>query len=185
MTAPEIAVIGGIDTHTDVHQAAVIDSIGRHLDTQPFETNSAGYEQLLAWLRAQGDVIAVGMEGTGGLRRRTRPVPHRQRHHGRRGRPPGPKGQAGPRQVRSDRRLRGGHRRPVRSRERNTQEPERDRGSDPRSACGPQERRQGTDADHQPDPLSDGHRSLRPAGQASGTAHRPADRHPRPHPAHR
>ncbi|MFC8492935.1 transposase [Streptomyces sp. NPDC057235] len=65
MTAPEIAVIGGIDTHTDVHQAAVIDSVGRHLDTQPFETNLAGYEQLLAWLRAQGEVIAVGMEGTG------------------------------------------------------------------------------------------------------------------------
>ncbi|MFE0808816.1 IS110 family transposase [Streptomyces sp. NPDC058848] len=65
MTAPEIAVIGGIDTHTDIHQAAVIDSVGRHLDTQPFETNSAGYEQLLAWLHAQGEVIAVGMEGTG------------------------------------------------------------------------------------------------------------------------
>ncbi|MEU7696739.1 IS110 family transposase [Streptomyces sp. NPDC039028] len=65
MTSPGIAVIGGIDTHTDVHQAAVIDSVGRHLDTQPFETNTAGYEKLLAWLLAQGDVIAVGMEGTG------------------------------------------------------------------------------------------------------------------------
>lgn len=65
MTAPEIAVIGGIDTHTDVHQAAVIDSVGRHLDTRPFETNEAGYARLLAWLRAQGEVIAVGMEGTG------------------------------------------------------------------------------------------------------------------------
>ncbi|MCX5345997.1 IS110 family transposase [Streptomyces atratus] len=65
MTAPEIAIIGGIDTHTDVHQAAVIDSVGRHLDTQQFETNPAGYEQVLAWLHTQGDVIAVGMEGTG------------------------------------------------------------------------------------------------------------------------
>ena len=65
MTAPEIAVIGGIDTHTDVHQAAAIDSVGRHLDTQSFATNSAGYEQLLAWLHSQGEVIAVGMEGTG------------------------------------------------------------------------------------------------------------------------
>lgn len=54
MTAPEIAVIGGIDTLTDVRQAAVINSVGRHLDTQPFKTNSAGYEQLLTWLRAQG-----------------------------------------------------------------------------------------------------------------------------------
>ncbi|MBT2510697.1 transposase [Streptomyces sp. ISL-98] len=65
MTAPGIAVIGGVDTHTDIHQAAVIDSVGRHLDTQSFETTSAGYEQLLAWLRAQSDLIAVGMEGTG------------------------------------------------------------------------------------------------------------------------
>ncbi|MFD3333888.1 hypothetical protein ACFWV1_14770 [Streptomyces sp. NPDC058700] len=53
MTAPEIAVIGGIDTHMDIHQAAVMDSVGRHLDTQLFETNSSDYEQLLAWLRAQ------------------------------------------------------------------------------------------------------------------------------------
>ncbi|MFE2158930.1 IS110 family transposase [Streptomyces lydicus] len=65
MSAPGIAVIGGVDTHTDIHQAAVIDSVGRHLDTKSFETTSAGYEQLLAWLRAQGEVIAVGMEGTG------------------------------------------------------------------------------------------------------------------------
>ncbi|MGI5427584.1 IS110 family transposase [Streptomyces sp. CA-179760] len=65
MSAPGIAVIGGVDTHTDIHQAAVIDSVGRHLDTRSFETTAAGYEQLLAWLRTQGDVIAVGMEGTG------------------------------------------------------------------------------------------------------------------------
>ncbi|WUW50396.1 transposase [Streptomyces sp. NBC_01460] len=65
MTAPEMAVIGGIYTHTDVHQAAVIDSVGRHRDTQPFDTNPSGYEPLLAWLRAQGEVIAVGMESTG------------------------------------------------------------------------------------------------------------------------
>ncbi len=26
------------DTHTDIHQAAVTDPVGRHLDTQSFET---------------------------------------------------------------------------------------------------------------------------------------------------
>ncbi|MFQ6199563.1 hypothetical protein [Streptomyces sp. NPDC000405] len=36
--ADGIAVVGGIDTHTDRHQAAVIDSIGRHLATEQFET---------------------------------------------------------------------------------------------------------------------------------------------------
>src|SRR5262249_16701241 len=55
MAADEIAVIGGIDTHTDVHQAAVIDSIGRHLATEKFETTPEGYQQLLDWLRSHGE----------------------------------------------------------------------------------------------------------------------------------
>uniref|UniRef100_UPI0038D39EBA IS110 family transposase n=1 Tax=Streptomyces shenzhenensis TaxID=943815 RepID=UPI0038D39EBA len=65
MAADEIAVIGGIDTHTDLHQAAVIDTVGRHLATEPFPTGPAGYEQLLDWLRSHGEVLAVGIEGTG------------------------------------------------------------------------------------------------------------------------
>ncbi|MFC8278453.1 IS110 family transposase [Streptomyces sp. NPDC057271] len=65
MTADEIAVIGGVDTHTDLHQAAVIDSIGRHLATEAFETTPDGYRRLLDWLRSHGEVLALGMEGTG------------------------------------------------------------------------------------------------------------------------
>lgn len=38
-----IEVIGGIDTHTDVHQAAVIATIGRHLATEAFPTTTVGY----------------------------------------------------------------------------------------------------------------------------------------------
>ncbi|MFI1794863.1 hypothetical protein ACH40D_41735 [Streptomyces olivaceoviridis] len=38
MAAQDIAVAGGIDTHADLHRAAVIDSIGRHLATKQFET---------------------------------------------------------------------------------------------------------------------------------------------------
>lgn len=60
-----MAVIGGVDTHTDLHQAAVIDSIGRHLATEAFETAPAGYRRLLDWLRSHGEVLALGMEGTG------------------------------------------------------------------------------------------------------------------------
>jgi transposase len=60
-----IEVIAGIDTHTDAHQAAVIDTIGRHLATEAFPTTPAGYRDLLTWLRSHGQVIAVGMEGTG------------------------------------------------------------------------------------------------------------------------
>ncbi|MEV0962095.1 MULTISPECIES: transposase [unclassified Streptomyces] len=68
-TADETAVIGGIDTHTDLHtdlhQAAVIDGIGRHLATERFETTPEGYRRLLDWLRSHGEVLAVGVEGTG------------------------------------------------------------------------------------------------------------------------
>ncbi|WOI58801.1 IS110 family RNA-guided transposase [Streptomyces fradiae] len=63
--ADEIAVVCGIDTHTDLHQAAVIDSIGRHLATERFETTPEGYRRLLDWLRSHGEVLAVGIEGTG------------------------------------------------------------------------------------------------------------------------
>ncbi|MEU9212736.1 IS110 family transposase [Streptomyces sp. NPDC048415] len=61
----EIAVIGGVDTHTDLHQVAVIDGIGRHLATEAFETTPDGYQRLLDWLRSHGEILAVGMEGTG------------------------------------------------------------------------------------------------------------------------
>ena len=57
--ADEIAVVGGIDTHADLHQAAVIDSIGRHLATERFETTPKGYQRLLEWLRLHGEVLAV------------------------------------------------------------------------------------------------------------------------------
>ena len=60
-----IEVIGGIDTHTDLHQDAVIDTIGWHLATEAFPTKPAGYRDLLEWLHSHGQVQAVGMEGTG------------------------------------------------------------------------------------------------------------------------
>ena len=59
------AVIGGVDTHKDVHVAAVIDERGKVLDTAGFETTASGYRQLLAWMRSFGDVQRVGVEGTG------------------------------------------------------------------------------------------------------------------------
>ncbi|MGW5433199.1 IS110 family transposase [Streptomyces sp. NPDC004059] len=65
MAAQDITVVGGIDTHADLHQAAVVDSIGRHLATEQFETTPDGYRRLLDWLRSHGEVLAVGIEGTG------------------------------------------------------------------------------------------------------------------------
>jgi transposase len=65
MTDPSRLITGGVDTHKDFHVAAAIDSLGRILGTDLFPTTSAGYRRLLAWLRGFGDVVAVGVEGTG------------------------------------------------------------------------------------------------------------------------
>jgi transposase len=58
-------VIGGIDTHKDVHVAAVLDELGRLLHTRSFATTTSGYRQLHRWLCEHGEVLAVGVEGTG------------------------------------------------------------------------------------------------------------------------
>ena len=56
---------GGVDTHLDVHVAAALDPLGGLLGTERFETNSAGYKALLAWLESFGEVTKIGIEGTG------------------------------------------------------------------------------------------------------------------------
>ena len=58
-------VFGGVDTHRDTHVAAVVDGAGRVLGTAPFGADRVGYEQLEDWLRLQGRVSRVGVEGTG------------------------------------------------------------------------------------------------------------------------
>jgi transposase len=65
MTSTATAVIGGVDTHADVHVAAACDEIGTVLGTESFPTTAAGYRQLLSWLRSFGDLKTVGVEGTG------------------------------------------------------------------------------------------------------------------------
>jgi transposase len=60
-----LCVIGGIDTHKDVHVAAVLDELGRLLATATFVTTTRGYRRLYRWLCEHGDVLAVGVEGTG------------------------------------------------------------------------------------------------------------------------
>jgi transposase len=58
-------VIGGIDTHKDLHVAAALDSAGMVLGSEAFSTTRAGYRALVRWLRSFGDVRRVGIEGTG------------------------------------------------------------------------------------------------------------------------
>ena len=65
MSENERIVFGGVDTHRDVHVAAVVDTAGRVLGTAPFPTIGEGYEKLEEWLRSHGRVVGVGVEGTG------------------------------------------------------------------------------------------------------------------------
>ncbi len=58
-------VTGGVDTHLDVHVAAVVTAVGGVLGTEQFPTTAAGYRQLLGWMRTFGQLDRVGVEGTG------------------------------------------------------------------------------------------------------------------------
>lgn len=65
MTSTGRVVTVGVDTHSDVHHAAVVDEVGRPLADAGFPTTSAGYGQLLAWAGEHGQIAAFGVEGTG------------------------------------------------------------------------------------------------------------------------
>ena len=59
------AVVGGVDTHKDLHVAAVVDEQDRVLGTRSFATTRQGYRQMLTWMRSFGAVQRVGVESTG------------------------------------------------------------------------------------------------------------------------
>jgi transposase len=65
MTDQLVQVTGGVDTHKDTHTAAAVDAAGRVLGSAQFPATAAGYAALLAWLRAFGTLLLVGVEGTG------------------------------------------------------------------------------------------------------------------------
>jgi transposase len=58
-------VLGGVDTHKDLHVAAVINGLGQLVGVASFPTTTRGYRQLLAWMRSHGALEVVGVEGTG------------------------------------------------------------------------------------------------------------------------
>jgi transposase len=57
-------VVGGVDTHKDLHVAAVVDERDRVLGSQSFATTRQGYRQMLAWMRSFGEVRRIGIEPT-------------------------------------------------------------------------------------------------------------------------
>ncbi len=65
MVDTQRALTGGVDTHADVHVAAVIDPEGGLLGVESFATDLAGYKLLSGWMCAFGEIALVGVEGTG------------------------------------------------------------------------------------------------------------------------
>jgi transposase len=58
-------IVGGVDTHKDLHVAAVVDERDIVIGTRSFATTRQGYRQMLAWMRTFGDLDRVGVESTG------------------------------------------------------------------------------------------------------------------------
>lgn len=58
-------VVGGVDTHKDLHVAAVVDDNDQVLGTQSFATTRQGYKLMLTWMRSFGDLQRIGVECTG------------------------------------------------------------------------------------------------------------------------
>ena len=61
----DLRVVAGVDTHKDVHVAVVGDEVGRLGDTASFPATARGYRRLTGWVTSFGEVLAIGVEGTG------------------------------------------------------------------------------------------------------------------------
>ena len=87
-------IVGGVDTHKDLHVAAVVDEQDRVLGTQSFASTRQGYRQMLAWMRSFGEVQRVGVEFDRQLWRRALSLPAAGRGRGARGHYARPAGSA-------------------------------------------------------------------------------------------
>lgn len=58
-------VVGGVDTHKDLHVAAVVDAHDRIIGSQSFPSTRQGYNSMLKWMQSLGTVERVGVECTG------------------------------------------------------------------------------------------------------------------------
>ena len=65
MPAESNGIVGGVDTHQDLHTAAIVTLEGAVLGTESFSTTRAGYRAILAWFRSHGELLRVGFESTG------------------------------------------------------------------------------------------------------------------------
>src|SRR3954453_5438206 len=137
MTVEAGVVVGGVDTHSEIHRAAVLDAPGRELGDGEFPATTPGYQALLGWLQSFGELMRVGVEGTSsygaGLLRHLRAAGVVVAGGG----PPGPADPSSARQVRPDRRLRRRPHRADRRSDHGAQGRGRDRRGHPGAAGAP------------------------------------------------
>ncbi len=60
-----ICVIGGVDTHKDIHVTAVVNESNVVLSSESFPTTRHGYKQMLKWMCSFGKLSRVGIECSG------------------------------------------------------------------------------------------------------------------------
>jgi transposase len=65
MPDEQVRVTVGIDTHEEVHVAAVLDELGQLMATESFATTAQGHRHLERWALSWGGIDAIGIEGTG------------------------------------------------------------------------------------------------------------------------
>jgi transposase len=58
-------VVLGVDTHKEIHAAAVVTEIGTLLASKAFPATAIGYQRMVAWARSFGAVRRAGVECTG------------------------------------------------------------------------------------------------------------------------
>lgn len=61
----ETAVVGSVDTHKDLHVAAVVDQNNKVLRSLYFSTTRQGYQRMLAWMTSFGALKRIGVQCTG------------------------------------------------------------------------------------------------------------------------
>src|SRR5438445_451191 len=61
----DVRVVAGVDTHKEFHVVVVLDELGRKLDMATFAATPRGYRELTGWVTDFGEVLAIGVEGTG------------------------------------------------------------------------------------------------------------------------
>lgn len=64
-TLVQQAVIGGVDTHKDLHVAALVDEHDRVLGSECFATTRHGYKMMVDWMQTFGHVSRIAVECTG------------------------------------------------------------------------------------------------------------------------